>query len=72
MSVCRWSCDDFKSDVYIYYSVRGITTHVKGGESYDDRNEKTCLERLEYLRDKGKHIPDHAFEQLREEGDRND
>lgn len=29
MSYCRWSCDDFKSDVYVYECVDGSwTTHV--------------------------------------------
>lgn len=29
MSYCRFSCDDFKSDVYVYASSRGgIVTHV--------------------------------------------
>jgi hypothetical protein len=31
MSYCRWSCDNFKSDVYCYHCVDGTwTTHVAG------------------------------------------
>ena len=28
MSICRWSSDGWKSDVYVYESDRGIETHV--------------------------------------------
>lgn len=31
MSYCRWSCDDFQCDVYVYADVfGGYTTHVSG------------------------------------------
>jgi hypothetical protein len=28
MSYCRWSCDNWKSDVYVYESADGFVTHV--------------------------------------------
>lgn len=28
MSYCRWSCDNWKSDVYVYESDQGFVTHV--------------------------------------------
>jgi len=28
MSYCRWSCDNWKSDVYVYESNEGFMTHV--------------------------------------------
>ena len=30
MSYCRWSSDDFQSDVYVYESDTGFITHVAG------------------------------------------
>src|SRR5690554_33867 len=32
MSYCRWSSDDFKSDVYVYESDMGFMIHVAGGK----------------------------------------
>lgn len=31
MSYCRWSSDDFRSDVYVYNSLDGVTIHVGAG-----------------------------------------
>ncbi len=36
MSYCRWSCDSFKSDVYVYEHVDGTwTTHVAANKRLD-------------------------------------
>jgi hypothetical protein len=33
VSYCRWSSEDWKSDVYVYQDVNGWTTHVAGLKS---------------------------------------
>lgn len=67
MSYCRWSSDDFKSDVYVYESQAGWITHVKDGTGYADPNPGKCADRLEWLQAAGYHIPDGVIETLREE-----
>lgn len=36
MSYCRWSSDDFKSDLYCYASSGGYTTHVANSKHVGD------------------------------------
>jgi len=36
MSYCRWSCDNYKSDVYVYESNRGFMTHVASNRHVGD------------------------------------
>lgn len=63
MSYCRWSCDDFKSDVYAYASGNSHwTIHLKGGETrYYSTVEDFYLD-LVKLRDDGYHVPEHALD----------
>lgn len=35
MSICRFSSDDWKSDVYVYYSARGIVINVASNRFVD-------------------------------------
>jgi hypothetical protein len=81
MSYCRWSCDDFRSDVYTYAHIDGTwTTHVAGqtrngvpiglahdGETFKDEDPAACRATLLRLRDVGYHVPAHAIERLDEE-----
>jgi hypothetical protein len=36
MSVCRWSSDDYRCDLYIYESADGYVTHVAARRLVDD------------------------------------
>src|SRR3954469_7877181 len=36
MSYCRWSCDNFKSDVYVYESADGWMTHIAASKLEGD------------------------------------
>ncbi len=37
MSYCRFSCDNFKSDVYLYYSVGGVyVCHIAGNRIVEE------------------------------------
>lgn len=38
MSYCRWSSDDFASDLYIYESVDGFVIHVANSRHIVDRS----------------------------------
>ena len=67
MSYCRWSCDGFKSDVYVYESDAGYEIHVKGGESYCEGSPKDAIAALLELRGRGFHVPQHALDSLTEE-----
>jgi len=113
MSYCRWSSDDFKSDIYCYEScdggfeimvaenkILGDIPHVPfildvsteeymlaydkqskflktakhenlnlkhDGERFNEPTAKEAADRLEYLRDIGYNVPEHAIKSLREE-----
>jgi hypothetical protein len=44
MSYCRWSCDDFRSDVYCYAHVDGTwTTHVAGNKVVGEVPHVPCI-----------------------------
>ena len=38
MSYCRWSSDDFESDLYIYESIEGFQVHVASNRHNIDRS----------------------------------
>ena len=69
MSYCRWSCDGFKSDVYVYESGEVWVVHIKGGETLSLSSLTALEEELTHLKDVGKHVPSHAFERISEERD---
>ena len=65
MSLCRFSTDNFKCDLYCYYDVRGgITIHIKG--DLDDSINVNSIEEfranLKSLRNSGYKFPDYLFE----------
>lgn len=68
MSYCRWSTDDGRSDVYVYHDIRGgWTTHVRGGEDYNDPTSSECADRLVAIREAGHYVPQGAIDNLRAE-----
>jgi len=82
MSYCRFSCDDGKSDVYVYEIAAGWVTHVAShrivgrrvpiggphdGETFTDHSAGACLRRLLNLSSDGYHVPAHALKALAEE-----
>lgn len=70
MSYCRWS---EHSDVYVYATQHGWTTHVANtggphdGESFDDETADECADRLETLAAAGHRVPDGVVQALRAE-----
>lgn len=75
MSYCRWSCLDFKSDVYVYANINGAwTIHVAGNrvlphacETFDTASPGECADKLQELADLGYCVPDWVIPDLRSE-----
>ena len=70
MCYCRWSCDRFKSDYYVYKGEHGYVAHMKRGEPYcitlgTPGEMAGWLD--EHSKSNGFHIPDHVIPNLREE-----
>ena len=78
MSYCRWSSDDFKSDVYAFaHSDGGYETMISdcrqgneptpgphAGKSFNDPTLETFRERLLWLREQGYCVPQKAIDRI--------
>lgn len=80
MAYCRFSSDNFRSDVYCYYSDGVYVVHVKwlaggpyDGDSRDFDTPGETAEFLRTLREHGYYVPQDAIDELeREQEDQNE
>lgn len=82
MSYCRWSSENFKSDVYVFGDIRGGWTIMMAsfqkdgvtpinlphdGEEFRLVSRQDCIRTLKELRTIGYHVPQYAIDRLIEE-----